>query len=110
MPQTLFPEFFDSDIDASEVMTAIIKRKSNKSPGIDGIPIECWKKSPQCIDILVELFNKFLQSGFYPDQWKTAVVVPVTKKVTLGKVYAGILNARFLKWNSSYFSLMFRID
>ena len=95
--------------------------KLNKSPGIDRIPIECWKNSLDCINVLVVIFNAFLSIGFYPEQWKTAVIVPVPKKgdlsdpsnyrgisllPSLSKVYAAVFNTRLLKWASatSFFS------
>lgn len=106
----------DSPVDAREILSALKNLNSNKAPGIDGIPIECWKNSPDCVNMLVVIFNAFLSLGFYPEQWKTAVIVPVPKKgdlsdpsnyrgisllPSLSKVYASVLNARLLKWASS---------
>lgn len=105
-------EILDRLYDRTEICNALQKMKSNKAVGIDGIPAEIWKHG-NIEDILVTLFNNLGITGCVPDEWKTAVIVPIYKKgdrgdpgnyrgisllATLSKVYSGVLNQRLLKW------------
>ena len=53
----------------------------NKATGLDGIPARLLRET---VDIITpsftKLFNKSLQLGIIPDEWKVAYVVPVYKK------------------------------
>lgn len=114
-------EIFDSAIGDVEIVSAIKGMKSGKAAGLDGIVMECWKNSPDCVNLLVVLFNKLYSLGVYPDSWRTSIIVPVPKKgdltdpnnyrgicltPSLSKIYASILNTRLVKWGeaNSFFS------
>ncbi len=61
-------------------MEAICHLKSGKAPGLNGILIEIYKALPlQCLTILVDLWNKSLDSGSIPLQWCKVAIVPVPK-------------------------------
>ena len=106
-------EILDHEITREEVEFVLSKQNNNKAPGIDGIPIEYWKNFVPFIDIITEMFNMFFSSGSYPESWKSAIITPVPKKgdlaepssyrgisilPSLSKVYAGVLNKRFIRW------------
>ena len=64
---------------------AIYKKLSqldpSKSPGPDGWhPRFIKEAAEQLVTPLQILFRKFLDSGFIPNQWKTANVIPIFKK------------------------------
>ena len=53
-----------------EIISSIMRLKSNKSPGPDGIPSEFYKSTmPEITHIHVHLFNKILNSGIFPVSW-----------------------------------------
>ena len=57
----------------TEVDSAITKLKLNKAPGPDGITNNAIKQAKDCIKTLyVNLFNKILEEGTLPSQWKKA--------------------------------------
>ena len=73
-------EFFDMPICQDEVMSVISNMKSGTSPGIDGMPVEILKcfNLPTC-NVLAALFNKIIDSGDLPQDWYTALIVPIFK-------------------------------
>jgi len=64
-----------------ELVTTIKTLKSIKSPGSDGINNELYKHAPQSF---LHKFLKFLNVcwiyGDIPNEWRTAVVIPIHKK------------------------------
>ena len=55
--------------------------QSNKSPGPDGWPITINKSVSEFISVpLSILFNKSLNSGTLPPDWKCANITPIHKK------------------------------
>jgi potassium voltage-gated channel Eag-related subfamily H protein 8 len=34
---------------------------------------------PECLDLLLEIFNKIWVSGKFPNTWKNALVIPIPK-------------------------------
>ena len=67
---------------------------------------------------LLQLFNKILDIGYFPDAWSEGYVVPVHKKgplnnvnnfrgitflSTVGKLFTRLLNTRLSKWAEDYF-------
>ena len=73
--------FSFSPITDQDVLTAIKQLNNSKSRGIDNISIKMVKLSGNIIaPILRAIFNHFLSTGYYPQQWKEAIVTPVFKK------------------------------
>ena len=61
-----------------KLLTAL---QSSKSPGPDGWPITIIKSVSEFISVpLCILFNKSLNSGILPTDWKCANVTPIHKK------------------------------
>ena len=69
------------NITEGDVTKCIDKLKVNKSPGPDKIMPRILKEAKsELIKPLTSLFNKSLQSGTMPDEWKLANVTPIFKK------------------------------
>ncbi len=104
----------DSEISISEIKQCISKLKLKKSGGTDLINNEMIKLGK---DILVgplqKLYNMVLESGIYPSDWKTGIIVNLFKsgKCTdpsnyrgisltsvLGKLLSAIINKRVVKF------------
>ena len=66
----------------------LIKQSPNKQCSSDPIPTWLLK---ECLDsllpVLTLLVNKSLQIGFFPEEWKNAVVKPLLKKLGLELVF-----------------------
>ena len=70
--------FSFSPITDQDVLTAIKQLNNSKSCGIDNISIKMVKLSGNIIaPILRAIFNCSLSTGYYPQQWKEAIVTPV---------------------------------
>ena len=101
---------FDIPISADEIRLAVKKLKSNKAYGNDALINEYFTET---IDILLpficDIFNKILDSGIFPDQWRDGIIIPIHKKgdkndvnnyrgVTLlscfSKLFTSVLNNR----------------
>ena len=66
---------------------------SNKGPGSDEIPVAILKMMAEVlVDPLLMIFNKSLQQGRFPSQWKTSNIIPIFKTGdrTLIENYRGI--------------------
>ena len=71
----------NADITFTEVRNAVDNIKRGKACGIDGISAEIVKNFPRpFLDCIHVLFQKCLETGVYPTQWKTAIINPVLKK------------------------------
>ena len=54
--------------------------KGGKATGMDGFVVEMLKNSGISInDWLLRIFNKCMESGVVPEDWKAACIVPVYK-------------------------------
>ena len=105
----------DEPISRLEIKTAISNLSTNKSSGIDNIVNEYFKHAAEILlEPLHTLFNKILNSGSFPTQWATGVVVPIHKKgdfddpnnyrgITLiscfAKLFISVLNKRLETWS-----------
>ena len=111
-------EELDRDISIAEIKMAVGKLKLNKSCSEDYILNEVFIK---CSDILLpilhKLFNDIFHSGFFPEEWTKACIVPVFKKgdvndannyrgISLvscfGKLFTSILNNRIIDWENEF--------
>lgn len=64
----------------SEISSIISSFKSSKSPGFDQIQNILLKKLPFSLIILLTLiFNACIKTGFFPDAFKCAKVIPIPK-------------------------------
>lgn len=69
------------EFDSNSVYTIISDLKSNSSPGPDCIPPSLLKNLSRRISYpLSLLFRLIFQFGTLPDEWKTAIVIPIFKK------------------------------
>ena len=69
-------------------MCKIVRESSNASCWLDPVPTWLVKS---CLDVLApsitEMVNVSLLSGYVPENWRTAVVIPLLKKPGLDLVY-----------------------
>ena len=72
--------FFLREISLDEVIDEINGIFEKKGMGFDNIPPKVIKCAPHLFaPILVELFNKCIKLGYYPENMKVARVVPIHK-------------------------------
>ena len=63
-----------------EIKRAIMKTKSKKAPGIDGIQNIVLKYLPKkAIVQITYIFNACLKQGYFPSGWKKAKILPIHK-------------------------------
>ena len=68
-------------ISRKDVIREIDKLKSHKSPGPDEIYARVLKECKEELGTpLTSLFNRSIESGLVPDDWKLANVIPIFKK------------------------------
>ena len=115
--QVMFDEL-NVDITSNEIQKAISQLKQNRSGGPDGFLNELFiHGSTELLPYLLELFNKILIVGYFPEVWSEGYIVPIHKKgklddvnnfrgitllSTLGKLFTRILNNRLTKWAEEY--------
>ena len=67
-------------IDRDKVRAALKRMKCGKAVGPDDLPVEAWKCLGElAIEFLTRLFNKILESGKMPDEWRKSVLIPIFK-------------------------------
>ena len=73
--------FSDIIFDNEKLLKIIQLLDANKSHGYDGISVRMLKlSSPSIIKPFSIIFQNFLKSGIFPDDWKKGNIVPVHKK------------------------------
>jgi len=78
--QTSIESIFVQPTDPTEIANIVNNFKSNKSPGFDDIRPSVVKNIIQTIaQPLADIFNLSLSTGIFPDNMKTAKVVPIFK-------------------------------
>ena len=106
------------DITSNEIQKAISQLKQNRSGGPDGFLNEFFiHGATELLPYLLELFNKILIVGYFPEVWSEGYIVPIHKKgklddvnnfrgitllSTLGKLFTRILNNRLTEWAEEY--------
>ena len=68
----------DITFDNEKLLKIIQSLDANKAHGYDGISIKMLKlSSPSIINPLSIIFQKYLKSGIFPDDWRKGSIVPV---------------------------------
>ena len=71
----------DINISSEKVKKKIDELKPNSAPGPDGITPRFLKLTANAMSkALATIFNRSLQSGIVPEDWKSANVTPIFKK------------------------------
>ena len=109
-------EILDKPYDASEVVFAMKHLKAGKAAGDDNIKLKSdfiLRDENNLKHVLTLLFSKLYETGSFPSQWSTGVIVPILKSgekkdpgnyrwitltSTLGKLFTYILNKRLTAW------------
>ncbi len=74
-------EMCDQNISVNECKSVLKHMKNNKSPGLDGLPIEFYKTFWDLIsDFLLEVYNESLINGELSYSQRTAIMSPIFKK------------------------------
>ncbi len=100
-------------IDMEEIKSVIKNLKKKKAAGSDKIPNEFFMDAPDPIlHLFMEIYNKCLELGKIPEQWKEGIIHPIFKKgdkfeltnfrpiallQTQYKIYSAIINNRISK-------------
>ena len=73
-------ELFQCPITDAEVRKGILKLKTGKSGGRDGIISQMLKNTlVEICPVLVVLFNKSFELGDFPEQWGGSIICPIHK-------------------------------
>lgn len=76
----VFPSFDFDKTDVAEMESIILSLETNKSAGIDEIPPRIVKNShKELAPVLVELFNKMVEHGEFPEKLKIQKTIPIHK-------------------------------
>ena len=103
----------NNDIEVEEIVCAVKKLKTGKSPGVDRIPVEFVK---ECINVikydLKALYNYILSCEMYPEAWAQGLRVaipkgdkdirPITIEPIFAKVFETILDNRISNINEAF--------
>ena len=75
------PTLNELEIPVEMVLTSLKQLDINKATGSGRIPVRLLKETAEQISpALIMLFNKSLQLGIFPGDWKLANIVPIFKK------------------------------
>ena len=104
-----------SPITFDEVKIAIQNSNANSACGIDSIDFFMIKSVVDIYpELLPKIFTNILNSGVYPTEWKTSILIPIHKKgsktelsnyrgisllSSVSKIFSSILNNRIIKWS-----------
>lgn len=68
-------------LESTDLKDIITTRNNKKSTGADGITNQMLKVlSPKALLILTMIFNHIINLGYYPQNWRHGIVIPVPKK------------------------------
>ena len=63
-----------------EEFTTCLAQTQESAPGIDKITYSMIKHShPSLVSLILLLYNRIFDNGYYPVRWKTAIIVPIPK-------------------------------
>lgn len=83
----------EGTLDAREIYQTIKNLRKGKAAGCDGIPNEAWMYGNQeVVGRLIKLIKNIWEGEEIPEEWKTAILVPLHKKGKVSEVknYRGI--------------------
>ena len=108
-----FPEL-DEPFTVDEIKSAIKTLKTGKAYGNDHLLNEYFTESVDIVGLhLCDIFNKILNSGYFPTSWTEGIIVPIHKKGSetdvnnyrgisllscLSKLFTSVLNKRIEKF------------
>ena len=70
----------DAPITIEEICKTITELKTNKATGHNSIISEMLKEGQSVISpFLVTLFNKILETQYYPEEWSIGIITPLHK-------------------------------
>jgi hypothetical protein len=70
----------DKEFDVQEVRNVVLSMGKNKTPGEDGIPSEVYKSTVKILPrYMTAIYNGCLRKETFPQRWKTALVIALTK-------------------------------
>ena len=114
----ILDEELDKEISYTELKDAVFSQNNSKSSGLHTLIAEIYKHAFARISrVMLLLFNKIYDSGKYPSDWGTGVIIPIFKGgdaddpknyrgITLNniisKIYSQILLNRLTKWSNLY--------
>lgn len=113
-PNNVIIEELDRPITIPEILAMLKKTKTNKSPGIDGIPYEYFTNATQeFLEELANVYNKIYDSGNVDKSFDLSIIFPILKKGDktrpenyrgisfmncAAKIMMGILTERLTSW------------
>ena len=108
--------FLDRDITAEEILNAVKRLKTGKSPGEDGFEAAFYKEIfPIAKEHILNIFNCIYNRGYFPKAWSSSLIVPIYKKglnadpnnyrgisllPVFSKVFMNVMYSRLNKWCS----------
>ena len=70
----------DKEFTVQEVRNVVMSMGKNKAPGEDGIPSEVLKSVVEILPrYMTSIYNGCLRKGTFPQRWKKALIIPITK-------------------------------
>ena len=79
VPNSIQPEIYESPPSLEEVEMAVKHLSNGKSPGIDSIPIELIKNSPEAINELHLVIKDIWENHSIPSDWSQGLFVNIYK-------------------------------
>lgn len=115
-------EDLDAEFSLSELKAAVYSQNNSKSPGTDILIAEVFKHSFDIISpFILNLYNKILSDGIFPESWSEGIIVPIFKggncneaknyrgitlSNILAKIYSKLLVNRLTNWSEKHNKLI----
>ncbi|BHF61962.1 hypothetical protein SprV_0100494200 [Sparganum proliferum] len=80
------------DVSSDLIKEHISRLKNSHCSGTDGIPNSIIKRASDLHILLSHLFSVYISKGFFPETWKTSIIIPVFKSGSRSDVnnYRGV--------------------
>ena len=111
--ESIYPRLYNiNNITRNEIARAVFKSSSKKVPRLDDIPNLVLERTADImLPIYEKLFNKYLETGYYPQYFRASITValrkldkedytspktwrPIALLNTIGKVIEGVIATR----------------